>query len=310
MPAIQESSNGEMVAVCSRDQAKADQAAAQFGIPRAYGSYEAMLDDPDVDAVYIPLPNHLHKPWTAAAAARGKHVLCEKPLGLNAAEAEEMRQTCAAHGVVLMEAFMYRFHPRTREVRRLIEAGAIGDVRLVRAAFSFQMAKGYNIRLDPTMGGGATMDVGCYGINFARYAVGAEPVEAFAYAEWGAESKVDETLVGSLRFPGGVLAQIDCSFQAARRQWAEVSGTSGRVVMQPAWLPGTADAPLLIERADGSDETIMVPGANQYTVMVEEFAEAVFAQRAAPLPVTDAVSNMRVIDAFLRSAREGVTIQL
>ena len=310
MPAIQAARNGEILALSSRGFGKADAPAEQFNVPRVYGSYGEMLKDPEIEAVYIPLPNSLHREWTFEALARGKHVLCEKPLGLNADEAEAMRQAAHGSSLKLMEAFMYRFHPRMRELRRLVETGAIGEVRLVRAAFSFKMTRRPNIRLDPTLGGGAVMDVGCYGINFSRYMMGQEPAEVFAWAEMGPESGVDELLVAALRFPNGALAQVDCSFQVPRRMLAEVVGTEGRIEVPMAWLPGTAESVLRLERADGSGETLTFPGVDQYQMMVEEFADAVLGSRPAPLPPSDAVANMRVIDAVRESARERRPISL
>lgn len=310
MPAIQASQNGLIHAVASRDLTKAQQAATQFHAACTYGTYTELLEDPDVDAVYIPLPNHLHGPWTVQAAAAGKHILCEKPLALNAREAEGMVEECDRNGVRLMEAFMYRFHPRTREIRRLIEVGRIGEPSLVRASFSFQMSRFPNVRLDPTMGGGATMDVGCYGINFARYVFDDEPIEVTAFADWGRSTRVDETLVGTLRFASGALAQIDCSFNVPRRMLAEVAGAKGRIEMPSAWLPGASDAPLVIEAADGAVETELMPGVDQYRVMVEEFAAAVMQSLPVPLPPADAIANMRVIDALLESARTGHAVNL
>ncbi|MCW5850359.1 MAG: Gfo/Idh/MocA family oxidoreductase [Anaerolineae bacterium] len=310
LPAIQASRNGEILALSSRGFGKADAPAEQFNVPRVYGSYWEMLKDPAIEAVYIPLPNSLHREWTFEALARGKHVLCEKPLGLNADEAEAMRQAAAGSSFKLMEAFMYRFHPRMRELRRLVATGAIGEVRLVRAAFSFKMTRLPNIRLDPTLGGGAVMDVGCYGINFARYMMGQEPAEVFAFAQLGQSSGVDELLVAALRFPNGALAQVDCSFQIPRRMLAEVVGTEGRIEAPMAWLPGKAESVLHLERPDGSVETLTFPGVDQYQIMVEEFADAVLASRPVPLPPSDAVANMRVIDAVRESAREGRPIRL
>ena len=310
MPAIQASRNGEILALSSRDFGKADGPAEQFGIRRVYGSYWEMLKDPDIEAVYIPLPNSLHKEWTLEALARGKHVLCEKPLALDAEEAEAMRRAFQGSVFKLMEAFMYRFHPRMRELRRLVETGVIGEVRLVRAAFSFKMTRLPNIRLDAALGGGALMDVGCYGVNFARYMLGQEPSEVFAFAQMGQRSGVDETLVAALRFPNGALAQVDCSFQVPRRMLAEVVGTEGRIEAPMAWLPGKAESTLLLERADGSGETLSFPGVDQYQLMVEEFADAALSGQRVPLPPSDAVANMRVIDAARQSAREGRPVSL
>ena len=309
MPAIHASRNGEIFAISSRGFQKTDAAAQQFGVPQSYGSYEEMLKAPEIEAVYIPLPNHLHYPWALEALARGKHVLCEKPLALNAEEAQKMRDAFKGSGFRLMEAFMYRFQPRIREVKRLVETGAIGEVRLVRASFSFQITRRPNIRLDPTMGGGSLMDVGCYGVNFARYILG-EPDEVFAFAHVGQVSKVDETLTAALRFPGGALAQVDSSFQVPRRMFAEVVGTGGRIEIPLTWIPGPGEARVIVEQVDGTAETLTFPEVNPYQIMVEEFADAVLSHRPMPLPPADAVANMRVIDALRQSAQTGQPVRL
>lgn len=310
IPAMQASRNGDVVAIASRSQDKANHAAQQFGIPQAYGSYEALLADPTIEAVYNPLPNHLHQPWTVAALAAGKHVLCEKPLALDAEEAQAMRDAAAQHALCLMEAFMYRFHPRMRELRRLLDEGVIGDVHFINAVFSFQMTNLQNIRLDPTMGGGAIMDIGSYGLNFSRYIAGVEPSEVFAFGEYGKVSTVDESVTITMRFPNGILAHVDCSFRVPRRMWAEVVGSAGRIVVPSAWLPGMAETILAIDRSDSAPETLKFAGIDQYQIMVEEFAEAVMSQQPVPLPVTDAVNNMRVIDAVRRSAATNQPVRL
>ena len=194
-----------------------------------------MLDDPEVDAVYIPLPNELHKIWVNAAADAGKHVLCEKPLALNAAEARAMVEHCRARGVVLMEAFMWRHQPRTPSSARLVAEGAIGELRLIRSSFSFPIDPG-DWRLDPTRGGGALWDVGCYGVSTARLFAGAEPEAAQAVARFG-PTGVDLSLTAVLRFPGGVLGQIDCSFEQPFRCVYELVGTRGVLEVPDAYLP-------------------------------------------------------------------------
>ncbi|MCG6958224.1 MAG: Gfo/Idh/MocA family oxidoreductase, partial [Gemmatimonadetes bacterium] len=185
-PAIQASTNGVLTVIASRDEARARAFAERASIPRWHGSYEALVDDPEVDALYIALPNSLHREWTIRAAEAGKHVLCEKPLALDAGECREMQAAADAHGVKLMEAFMYRFHPRTGKVLEMVRSGALGDLRTLRSAFTFRLTRPGNIRMDPDLGGGALMDVGCYCVNVSRTVVGGEPVAAQARAHWAA----------------------------------------------------------------------------------------------------------------------------
>ncbi len=309
MPALQGARNGKMVAIASRELDKSRNVAAQFGIPRAYGTYEELLADPNVDAIYIPLPNHLHAPWTKKAAAAGKHVLCEKPLALNANEAQGMVDECQRHGVLLMEAFMYRFQPRIRHIRRIIDADTIGPVRLVRASFTFQFTRRPNIRLEPTMGGGALMDVGCYGVNFSRYVMGAEPTQVFAYQRIG-DTGVDQTLVGLLQFDNGRLAEVDCSFEIVTRRSIEIAGVHGAIEAPVTWIPGLAESTLIVERANEYRDVMTFSGVDQYRLMVEEFGDAVLSKSSVPLPPSDAVANMRVIDALARSASQGHPVSL
>ena len=239
-PAIAASRNGVLIAVASRDAERARAYAVEAGIPAHYGSYGALLEDPGIDAVYIPLPNSMHMEWTIRAAEHGKHVLCEKPLALTAAECHEMGAAADANGVRLMEAFMYRFHPRTERVLELLRASAIGRPCAVRSTFSFRITRPDNIRLKPELGGGALMDVGCYCVNISRTVAGAEPIEARAVARWAA-SGVDEQLAGTLRFADGLVAQFDCALTLERRERYEITGAGGHVVVESAFLPGTGD---------------------------------------------------------------------
>lgn len=300
IPAIQRSANGHLIAIASRTPGKADETAGRLGIPRGHGSYEALLADPEVEAVYIPLPNSMHREWTIRCAEAGKHVLCEKPLALTAADAEEMIAACRHRGVVLMEAFMYRFHPRTLRVAELAAQGALGEVRLVRASFTFRVRSPENIRLQPDLGGGSLYDVGCYGVNASRMLLG-EPTSAFAFGRIGA-SGVDEVLGAVLRFEGGPVAVIDCGLVLSRREEVEVVGGSGRIVVPTAFLPGVADAELHMF-VDQDRTVLTIPGVDQYQVMVEHFAEAVRNDLPPRLPPEDAVANLRVIEALLRSLR-------
>lgn len=302
IPAIRRARNARLVAIASRTPARAEDAARQLGV-RAHGSYEALLDDPEVEAVYIPLPNSLHRAWTLRCAAAGKHVLCEKPLGLSAGECREMIAGCRARGVQLMEAFMYRFHPRTARVAELVRDGALGDIRLVRAAFTFAVREPErNIRLRPDLGGGALYDVGCYVVNISRMILG-EPRQAFAWGHLG-ESGVDEVVGGLLRFEGDRIALLDCSVRLPRREVYEVVGTDAHLSVPSAFLPGTADAEIHLMR--GTERTVLsVPGTDQYELMVEHFGEAVRAKTPVVFPPHDAVGNLAAIGALLRSLRSG-----
>lgn len=303
IPAIQRSSNGRVVAIASRTIQRARDAAARLDIPTAHAGYQAVLDDLAIQAVYIPLPNTLHREWTIRAAQAGKHVLCEKPLGVSAAECHEMSAACRQLGVLLMEAFMYRFHPRTERVVSLVRQGALGDVRLVRASFTFRVRDpATNIRLKRELGGGSLYDVGCYCVNVSRMILG-EPRDAFAFAHVGS-SGVDEVLGGVLRFDGGRLAVIDCGLSTSRREEYEVVGTEGHLTVPTAFLPGTAEAP--IHMTAGSESSVLsIPGIDQYQRMVEHFADAVATGGAVGFPPEDAAANLRTIEALLRSVRTG-----
>lgn len=303
IPAIQRSINGRLAAIASRRRERADQAARECGFARAHGSYEALLDDPDVQAIYIPLPNALHREWTIRCAESGKHVLCEKPLALSPAECDEMIAACRQHRVLLMEAFMDRFHPRTEDVARLVRAGELGEVRMVRAAFTFQATNpARNVRFRPDLGGGALYDVGCYTVNLSRMVLG-EPEEVFACGRIG-EYGVDEQVGAVLRFGGGRLAMIDCGLTLPRREEYDVLGTEAYLRVPRAFLPGNADSE--IESWRGSERTSRtVPGAEQYQRMVEHFGRAVAAGSAVGLPPEDASRNVGGIRALLASLRSG-----
>jgi len=303
-PAIQASANGRLVAVASRDGERARAFARDAGIPRHHGSYEALLDDDEVDAVYIPLPNALHREWTIRAAQRGKHVLCEKPLALDPGECREMAAAAEDAGVLLMEAFMYRFHPRTERLLARVRAGAIGEVRSIRSTFTFRLTRPDNIRLDPHLGGGALMDVGCYCVNASRTVAGAEPVEAQAFANW-TERGVDGELTGALRFESGLVAHFDCALTLERREVLEVAGTDGTLLVPSAFLPGTADAPLHELRGRAGESVETVAGADEYRLMVEHFGDAVLHGSPLRYGPDEAERNMRVMAALYRSARDG-----
>jgi predicted dehydrogenase len=310
IPGIARSSEGALHALASRNIAVARTWAREFGIPRAYGSYAELLTDPEIDAVYIPLPNELHRPWVVAAADAGKHILCEKPLALAASEAIAMVEHARNRSVILMEAFMWRHQERSLRIRQLVRDGAIGDLRLVRSSFSFPIAPD-DWRLDPSRGGGALWDVGCYAVNTARFFTGEEPSRFRALANFG-PTGVDLTLAATLEFPGGVLATIDCSFEQPFRCQFELSGTRGLIDVPLAYLPaeGTKPTATLVQIVSDKNADSTPQGStllefepvNQYTAMVDHFAQCVFAGTLID-PAEDGQAQMLALDNVLASAR-------
>ncbi len=302
IPALQASSNGEVVAVSSRTQDKAQEVAKDLAIPQAYGSYEEMLAS-DIDAVYNPLPNSLHKEWTTKALSAGKHVLCEKPLGVDAQECDEMAAVAEENGAMLMEAFMYRFHPRFAKLTELLERGTIGELRLIRSTFSFKLSREDDIRWQEGLGGGALYDVGCYCVNISRTLAGEEPTSVQAYAHWSGTG-VDEVLVGALRFPNGVLAQIDCGLALERREFVEVIGSAGSLELTDAFTSKHKEALIVEKRAGQEDKTHRTPAEDPYKKMAEHFAACVLESKPLRYPVSEAAANMRTIGALYRAARK------
>jgi xylose dehydrogenase (NAD/NADP) len=303
-PAIHASHNGVLLAVASRDAAKARAYAETWSIPRHHASYEALLDDNDIDALYIPLPNGLHKEWTIRAAERGKHVLCEKPLALNAAECHEMQRAADANGVKLMEAFMYRFHPRTEKAVALARSGALGEVRAIRSAFTFRLVRPNDVRLDAALGGGAVLDVGCYCVNISRTIAGAEPAEVQAWATWGATG-IDTRLSGVLRFESGLVSHFDCAIDMERREFYEIAGTDALITVERSFAPGTGDTALTERRGQGVETRHDFAGIDQYRLMVEHFADAALHNTPLRYTAAEAAGNMRVLEWLLASARSG-----
>jgi predicted dehydrogenase len=300
IPGILGSRAGALEALASRDLATARSWAVEFGIPRAYGSYQELLDDPQIDAVYLPLPNELHRPWVFAAAEAGKHVLCEKPLARDVAEAQAMVDRCRQRRVVLMEAFMWRHQPRTAELRRLVANGAIGELRLFRSAFSFAIEPG-DWRLDPARGGGSLFDIGCYGVNAARLFTGLEPDAVRSLARFG-PTGVDLSLTAELRFPNGVLALVDCSFEQARRCSYDLVGTRGVIEVPDAYIPrGPSIARLGAD--GGAVEQRVFDDCNQYAALVDAFTAAVLDGQGLLDPAEDGLAQMKVMDAVLTAAR-------
>ncbi|WP_186438423.1 Gfo/Idh/MocA family protein [Cohnella terricola] len=305
IPAIQASETGELVGIASRNVEKARTKAEEFGIPKYYGSYEALLADKDIDAVYIPLPNHLHKEWTIAAAKASKHILCEKPLALNAAEAQEMVDFCKEAGVHLAEAFMYRHHPRIARVKEILAGGEIGELRAIRGVFTYNgAANRTDIRQVKAWGGGGLYDVGVYPLSAARWIVGAEPEAATVHALFSPEhDDVDMMASGMVEFKGGVALTFDCGMWATFRNELEIVGTDGTIVLKPSFLPNKETD--TIEIYAGGKTRIEGPyGVDAYVAQSDQFARVVWGEEAPLYSAQDAVENMKLIDACLESARK------
>ena len=316
IPAISKSKNGRIHALASGKRKEAEGVAKKYEISNVYDHYEQVINDPEVDAVYIPLPNHLHLPWTIKALNAGKHVLCEKPLARNEAEAREMAHAAKAAGCCLMEAMMYRFHPRNLAVHEMIQTGCIGDPRLVRAAFCFHLGEDGlervdNFRLSREKGGGALMDVGCYGVSIARWLMGREPLSVQATAHWH-ESGVDIHSAGVLMFPDYGIAIVEASFISALQQTYTVVGADGAIELpHNAYIPWEADALFFVrERNEEKGRKMIIPGADEYQLMVEHFADVLLSGGSLRLTLEDSIHNLIVLDALAKSARSGRAIDL
>lgn len=312
IPGIQQSQTGEVAAIASRDEQKARETAAQLNIPKAYGSYEAILADETIDAVYIPLPNHLHKEWTIRAAEAGKHVLCEKPIALNAEETEEMVAACAKAGVKLAEAFMYRHHPRYEMIKEIIRSGEIGTIRGIHGAFTFNNAKdANNVRYKQFMGGGSLYDVGVYPISAARFLLEQEPQAATVHAFFSPDhDHVDMMAAGLLEFPDSVALTFDCGMWAAGRNVLEVIGTDGRIEVPSAYVSRQNADDHFFVIAKGERREVAVPYVNQYALQADDMGRSVLEGTPQRFEPSDAVLNMKVIDACLKSAQERVRVAL
>jgi len=304
IPALHAAENSAVTAVASRQPDTAAAFAKANGISTAYGSYEELLQDPAIQAVYIPLPNSLHKTWTIRAVEAGKHVLCEKPLALTADECMEMKAAADKAGVLLMEAFMYRFHPRTEKVREMVATGSIGSLSAIEAAFTFRLTRPDNIRFSPELGGGALMDVGCYCVNVIRTMAGSEPGRVSAY-ETSAPSGVDGRLTGMMMFDDGVQAHFDCSLTDERRERYLLAGADGFLEVERAFLPGSSDCEIREVRGRDGEKIHTIPGADEYQLMVEHFADCVQTGQTPRYSVEEAAANMRVIELLKRSAAAG-----
>jgi predicted dehydrogenase len=307
IPAMQQSALCSIDAICSRSLDSARSAAQKAGIPRAYGSYEQLLADPSIEAIYNPLPNHLHVEWTIKAMQAGKHVLCEKPLGMNAADAARLISVRDATGRKVMEAFATRVHPQWLKVRELVQSGRIGELRAMQGFVSYVNLDPKNVRNRADIGGGGIMDVGCYLITMPRFVFGTEPSRVISLVQRDPEMHTDSLASCILDFPNGQ-ASFGCSTQIARYQRMQFFGTLGRIELE---IPVNAppDRPCRIIVDDGRDmlgsgiEVIEIPTCNQYTIQGEVFSKAIREDSELPISLESSVLNMRVIDAIFRSEK-------
>lgn len=300
VPAFQQAANAVVAGIASRTADRARAAAAEHGIEHAFSSYEALIESPEVDAVYIPLPNHLHRPWTIAALEAGKDVLCEKPIGLNAAEAAEVDAVAERTGRRAMEGFMYRFHPQWSTVHDLVAKGSLGEPRLVASWFSYPPNDPANVRYQPAWGGGALLDVGCYCVNVSRWILGAEPTRVQAAVRLG-DSGVDVETSALLDF-GESHATLTCGMEQAPAQNVTVVGTDASLTIPMPFNPRPDLAYELVLEGGERYETFRVPAANQFTRQLEACSAAILGDQPFPYPLSDSRANMAVLDAILTAA--------
>ncbi len=307
IPPLQLSKRNKLMAVASRFQKKADVYAREHKIKRAYGSYEALLADPEIDVIYNPLPNHLHAEWTIKALEAGKHVLCEKPLALSLAEVDAITAAAQRSGRIIAEAFAYRSHPQTLKIKEVMNSGKLGRVKMVHGSFSFVMTNPDDIRWDPKMGGGGLWDIGCYPLSFTRCVLGAEPLEVFGWQVTSAGG-IDETFAGQLRFPGEVYFQLDCSFMIPSHQFVEIVGDKGTLSVPQPFNSG--DKRALYLTCDGKTSTIPVKGPDPYVCEVEDLADSILLGKPPAVSLSDSCANTAAILALLESARTGKPVLL
>ena len=305
IPGMQKASNCSVVAIASRNIGQAENTAKNLNIGRAYGSYEELLSDPDIDAIYNPLPNNLHVEWTIKAMQAGKHVLCEKPIGISAAEASKLVQEAKKYPQLkVMEAFMYRFHPQWQKVKSLIAEGTIGEIKAVQSFFSYFNIDPKNIRNNVDVAGGALMDIGCYCVSFPRFLFDAEPTRVVSCIDRDPVMKTDRLTSALLDFGDGKISTFTCSTQLMPYQRVNIFGTNGHIEIEiPVNAPKDASSKIWVRTKSGSEE-IIVDAVDQYTLQAEQFTKSILENSAVPTNLTDAVNNMKVIEAIFESAEE------
>jgi D-xylose 1-dehydrogenase (NADP+, D-xylono-1,5-lactone-forming) len=304
VPGIQNSSNAELVAVAARDGVRAQAFATEHNIPVALEGYQALLERDDIDAIYNPLPNDGHSPWSIRAMEAGKHVLCEKPVGMNALEAANMLEVSKRTGKTLMEAFMWRFHPQVARAKEIVDSGVLGDIKLIRSGFSFFLSDSGDIRWVKSMGGGGLLDLGCYNVNATRLFAGREPTSVYGVADYSG-TDVDLHFAGILEFGEGLRGVMECSFGQPGRQHLEIVGTKGILEIDKFVLPENNIGEI---RVNGVTEKTIA--ADKYQLMVEQFVRAARGEEALAYDMNNSIGNMKVLDALSQSARSGVKVTL
>jgi len=307
IPALRAAAGHELTAVASRSAEKAEAHAKQWSIPRAITSYEAMLADPDIDIVYIPLPNHMHAEWAIKAAEAGKHVLCEKPIALTVEEVDRIAAAATRHGVVIAEAFMYRHHPQTMMLKQLLAEGAIGELRYIRGSFTFTLNRPNDVRLAHEWGGGSLWDVGCYPVSLARVLAGM-PREVFGRAQLG-PTGIDEMFAGQLIFSDRLQANFDCGFCAPFRTEAELVGTTGSIRVTRPFKPGASET-LVLSRGDDFEQIAIDNAGELYVGEVEDMAKAIHEGTPSRVTLADSRDNTALLVALYESARTGKPVTL
>lgn len=310
IPAIQKGKLCEVLAIASRKKELAEKEAATLNISKAYGSYEDLLADPEIDAVYIPLPNHLHVEWSIKALQAGKNVLCEKPIGLSSAEAKKLLDASKQFPQLkIMEAFMYRFHPQWQMAKKLIREGKPGEVRNIHSFFSYYNVDPANIRNKSDIGGGGLMDIGCYNISLSRFVFEEEPQKILGLAEYDPQTGIDRITSGILQFSKGT-SVFTCSTQLIPYQRVNIFGTEGRIEIEiPFNAPPDKETKLWLHTKTGTEEMIF-DAVDQYTLEADAFAKAILEKTAVPTPLEDAINNMKAIEAIFESSKEGIWKQM
>jgi predicted dehydrogenase len=308
IPAMQQGEHLQITAISSRNLKKARAVATQLGIPKAYGSYEELLADPAIDAIYNPLPNHLHVPWSIKALEAGKHVLCEKPIALTSVEAQKLADAAKHYPhLKVMEAFMYRFHPQWQQARQMVNEGKIGELRTIQSFFSYYLDDAHNIRNRAEAGGGGMLDIGCYTVSLARFIFGAEPERVCGIVEYDPRFNTDRLASGILDFGRGT-STFTCSTQLVPYQRVNIFGTTGRIEIEIPFNAPT-DQPCKIWYEHGTEiEETQFAVCDQYTIQGDQFSQAILNNTRVPTPIEDAVANMKVIETIIRSAKSGTWV--
>ena len=311
IPAMQKGKYISVEAIASRNLEKASDVADSLGIEKRYGSYEELLADPEIEAIYNPLPNHLHVPWTIKALEAGKHVLCEKPIGMDAAEAKTLVEaTKKFPHLKVMEAFMYRFHPQWQKALELVLSGVIGEVKTLESFFSYYNVAPENIRNQADIGGGALMDIGCYCISFPRFIFNEEPEKVISNMDLDPVMKIDRLTSGMLRFPSGKTSTFNCSTQLMPHQRAVIFGDEGKIEVDiPVNAPPNETVKITLETKTNKEVFTFEP-IDQYTLQGDAFSKAILENTEVPTPLSDAVNNMKVIDAVVESSKKSQWIDL